>query len=41
MWNLTANPFLWQGVVFLFFGLVTAFAVNAIWGFPRRLVEAI
>lgn len=41
MQNLALNPFLWQGVVFLLFGLVTGVSVSALYGFPKRLLEGL
>lgn len=41
MFDLLQNPFLWQGVVFMIFGLVFGLVVSTIWGFPRRLLEAV
>jgi hypothetical protein len=41
MFDLISNPFLWQGHVFMIYGLLVGVTVSSLWGFPKRLLEAI
>lgn len=41
LWLIHLNPFFWEAVVFAFFGFVVAFALYALHGLPRRLLESL